>query len=74
MIRGIRQKCLNFLRDEEGQATTEYILMLSIAVMMAVMVMKKLIGPVYAKLAGAVSNSLQNKLFNTNLHVFKIGQ
>ena len=35
MTREFKQLILNFLKDEEGQSTTEYILMLAVAVMIA---------------------------------------
>ena len=55
---------ISALRDEEAQASTEYILMMSMAVAMCVMVVKKLIVPVMSRLSTNFMSTLSNTLFN----------
>lgn len=59
-------------REEEGQATTEYILLLAIIVGMLVTLLKKLIAPAYSKLLLAMSNQIEKKIFGVDLHYFPI--
>jgi hypothetical protein len=61
-----------WLQDENGQATTEYILMVTTSIMAAVLVSRKLIGPYYERLNAMVVKSIENQLFNTDLHVFRV--
>jgi Flp pilus assembly pilin Flp len=63
-----------FLKDETGQASVEYILMLSIGMMMAMTVVKRFLQPYLAKLATTFSTQMQNALFNkANMHSLRIG-
>jgi Flp pilus assembly pilin Flp len=60
--------------DESGQASVEYMLMLSIAMAMAISVVKKFIQPYLAKMADTFSTQMQNALFNkANMHSLRIG-
>jgi Flp pilus assembly pilin Flp len=59
-------------KDEEGQASTEYVLMLSIVVSLTLFVVKNFIKPTFEKLSRVLSNTLQNQLFGANLHVFRV--
>lgn len=65
----IRKSSLrNFLgrlrRNENAQSTFEYILMLSIAVALAILVIKTLIVPVLNYLSSAIGDVLHRTLFN----------
>lgn len=53
-----------FWRDEKAQSTFEYILMLSIAVTLTILVIKTLIVPVLSFLSDQVSGVLRRTLFN----------
>ena len=55
--------------DDRAQATTEYILMLAIAVMLFMLVWKQLLKPMYDKLQDTLSKRFQN-LFGTDFHRF----
>lgn len=61
-----------FLSDEQGQATTEYILMLAMAVSLCLFVIKKFIRPAFEKLSSTLDKIIQRKLFGANLHQFRI--
>ncbi|MGK5083749.1 hypothetical protein WDW37_10640 [Bdellovibrionota bacterium FG-1] len=63
---------LNLFSDEQGQATTEYILMLAIAVGLFVIVMRML-KPIMVRLQKAIATRLQNMLFG-DFHRFRIGR
>jgi hypothetical protein len=58
--------------DEGGQATTEYLLLLSITVSLLMTVIKVFIKPTFTKLMSAVENNIQNKLFGADLYTFRI--
>ena len=59
--------------DQKGQATTEYILMLTVMVGLTVLVMKKAIGPVFTMLGTAVNSTVQKRLMAADLHSFPMG-
>jgi hypothetical protein len=61
-----------FTGDETAQATTEYVLMLSVIVPLLLMVIKKLIQPGFASLTLYVDNLIQKKLFGADLHTFRV--
>lgn len=64
---------LRLLNEEEGQATTEYILLLTIGLTMAISVVKKFIQPYLASMATKFSAQLQGALFNkANMHTFRV--
>lgn len=67
-----KQVIIQFMDDEEAQATTEYILMLSIVTSFAVLIIKNLIKPAMKKLTGAVSKQLNNLLLGADLHTFRV--
>jgi pilus assembly protein Flp/PilA len=60
----MRNKIANFLRDESGQSTTEYILILAVVVMVAMkfkdVFKKTLIGAV-EKVGGQVEDAIQQQ-------------
>lgn len=60
------------LQDEEGQATTEYVMMLSIVTIFLVMTIKNLIQPLFAQLNQYISNSIGTRFFGSNLHYFRV--
>jgi Flp pilus assembly pilin Flp len=63
-----------WVADEDAQATTEYLLMLTMVLVMVVAVVKNLIGPVLSRMGDVVSRSIQNQLFGANLHTFRVGR
>lgn len=69
MIRWLK----DLIRDEQGQATTEYFLMLSIVVSLTLMVITKFIRPAFEKLGGQLSDMLEKRLFGVDLHTFRVG-
>ncbi len=71
-----RQNAFRLLaRDERGQASVEYILMLTVSLMILTTVIKKFIQPYLAKISGRLVDRMQSTLFNkANLHHLKIGR
>lgn len=74
MIELLRDKLPAFWADEDGQATAEYILMLSFAISMAVLVMQQLVAPAFQKLSNFLTTSITNQLIRSDLHTFNMGQ
>jgi Flp pilus assembly pilin Flp len=63
----------DFYQDEEGQATTEYFLMLSIVVSLTLMVITKFIRPVFERFGNQLSALIEKRLFGADLHTFRVG-
>lgn len=63
-----------FLKSEEAQATTEYMLILSVVATLLIALVNKLIKPAFAKLSDSISNSIQKQLFGMDMHTFRIGR
>ncbi len=63
---------MKFLNDESGQATTEYILMLSIMAGFAVMIIKNFIQPTYQKLSARMSSLIEQKFLGMDMHTFRV--
>jgi len=61
-----------FLRDEGGQATIEYLLILSIVATFLLMAVTKLIRPAFSKLNSYITNSIEKKFFGGDLHHFPV--
>ncbi len=59
-------------KEETAQASTEYILVLSIVVGLLMILLNKLIKPTYAKLLTTLSRQIQAQLSSANLHSFRI--
>ena len=62
-----------FWRDERGQATTEYILILFAAVS-AFIIVAKALRPLYLKLAEFLSRQLDNFFSRFDMHRLSIGR
>ncbi len=62
-----------FLRDEEAQATTEYILLLAIAVMLTGVVVGKFLRPLFAKLTDFAQQRIDRMFKKDYLHHLPIG-
>mgnify|MGYP001568759106 FL=1 len=61
--------------NEDAQATVEYMLMLSITVMIAVGITKKILGPLYIKLTKNLMKTMDNALFTPGgFHSFPLGR
>jgi len=63
---------LSFIKDQQGQATTEYILLLAtvVAIFMAV---RNLLQPVLKKLQETLAKSLEKRVFNPrSMHQFPL--
>lgn len=52
-----------FIHDENAQATTEYILILSVIVMIAILLVRDLIQPVLTRMNAALTQAIE-KMFN----------
>ena len=50
-----------FLKNEEAQATTEYVLLMAVSVGLF-LVFKRILGPIITRLSNAASMSIQNQL------------
>jgi Flp pilus assembly pilin Flp len=62
-------------RDERGQASVEYMLMISITLAMTISVIKKFVQPILAEFANTYATKMQNALFNkANMHTLRIGR
>jgi pilus assembly protein Flp/PilA len=59
MNKVMRNKILSFIRDEDGQSTTEYILILAVVVMIALKVNKDL-GSKVTNLVGKVGGKMDS--------------
>lgn len=70
----VRAEIRRFRGDESGQASVEYILMLSVGLAMAITLVRKFIRPVLARLAEAFSAQLAALFSKANLHTLKIGR
>jgi len=57
-----------FWVEQDAQATTEYILMLSVIIGVFIIVFKAWLGPTVSKLARRISDSIDNKLTKVDLH------
>lgn len=57
----IKEQVLRFLRDEEGQSTTEYILILAVVVMIASKFRKE-IGDQISKVTTRVGNQISEQI------------
>ena len=53
----------SILRCESGQASAEYIIMLSMIVLMLITVVRKLLRPVFEDLKGALIAAFESQLF-----------
>ncbi len=60
-------------QDESAQATTEYMLMLAVAITIAVAMIKKVLQPAYDRLKVALADQLEKNLFGGNMHSLKVG-
>lgn len=54
---------MRFLSDEDGQATTEYILMLAIAVAAAIVLLNKFLRPSFAKIENSLRRKIESEIF-----------
>lgn len=52
-----------FLADEEAQATTEYILILSVLVLLAILLVRDLIRPILTTFTDSLSKIITEELF-----------
>ena len=71
-IRKSANKYLNrFFAEQDAQATTEYILMLSIIVSIFVVVFRVWVRPNLQKLADRISAMIEDKLTKADLHTLR---
>ena len=68
---GIRSR---LLKSEDAQATTEYILLLSIVVALATLVIKKLLHPLAAKAGVLFEKKFEKALGGPNFHNFPVNR
>ncbi|NBU21520.1 hypothetical protein EBS43_08980 [bacterium] len=57
--------------DQEAQATTEYILMLSIIVGSFVLIFRSWLGPMFSKMMRNISGMIDNRLSKADLHTLR---
>jgi hypothetical protein len=50
-------------RDDEAQATTEYVLILAVVVGIAILVARELVGPALKALTDGISRLIEEKMF-----------
>jgi Flp pilus assembly pilin Flp len=59
--------------NEQGQATTEYILVLAVAISLFMIVFNQLLKPFFTQIKTQLTQSFQNRLFSSgNLHHFPV--
>ena len=64
----------DFFRDDSAQATTEYILILAIAISFFLMVSVKFIKPFAKKYQANIAKALNARLFQGDLHHFPLSR
>jgi Flp pilus assembly pilin Flp len=59
-----------FFADEDGQATTEYILILAVLISLAILLIRDLIRPIMARFTDDLSKIITERLFKNggNMH------
>ncbi|MFZ9596190.1 MAG: hypothetical protein ACO3A2_08945 [Bdellovibrionia bacterium] len=70
LIQKVRSKTWFFLKDDTAQATTEYIMLLSISVGIF-LTLRKILQPVMTRLVKGLSAQI-TQTFSSNLHHFRI--
>jgi Flp pilus assembly pilin Flp len=68
------RKLKRLFADTDGQASIEYVLMLAIAVSLAVLVMRKLLKPLFGKLNEVLAKRMEGMLSSGNLHQIKLSR
>ena len=69
-LKGLKKTRL--VSDSSGQATVEYILILSVTVVLALIVMRQFVGPVFKKASARLNASIDNALFGANMHYYRL--
>ncbi len=59
-------------REDQAQATTEYILLLAVIVGLVVTLVKKLVQPVFKRLLQVLTSNIESKFFGGDLHTFRV--
>ncbi len=62
----------DFWEEEDGQATVEYTLVLSIMISLAVIVVRTFIAPLYTRMLSMISKKIENEVFGADLHTFRV--
>ena len=62
----------SIIQDDQGQASTEYILMLTSSMLFLMVLNTKFITPAYKKLTLALSNQIEQKVFGSDMHHFPV--
>jgi hypothetical protein len=65
-------RILDLYQDEKGQATLEYVLLLSIAVSSFMIVLKQFLQPAFAKLSQSLTSLIEKQLLGADLHTFRV--
>jgi Flp pilus assembly pilin Flp len=52
-----------FLRDESGQATIEYVLILSVLVSIALLLIRDLLRPILTRFTDSLSKAIEERMF-----------
>lgn len=70
--RGIKASLRRFVAEDEAQATTEYILMLTVAVALFFLVVKNFVVPMMNKLSDSLSAQISAFFQPRNLHQIRL--
>lgn len=55
-----------FYFEEDAQATTEYILIVSVLVLIAILLVRDLIRPLIAKMTSTLTDLIEKRMFNSD--------
>jgi Flp pilus assembly pilin Flp len=69
----MRSVCRRFIQDESAQATTEYMLMMAVALAITVALIKNFLKPTFERLRVALANQVEKTLFSGDMHRLNIG-
>jgi len=61
-------------REENGQATVEYMLLLAVVVSIAIYALKKIGKPLFLRISRAVDGQIKDFFKPSKLHYFRIGR
>jgi hypothetical protein len=63
---------MHIVRNKEGQAVSEYMLLLVVCIGLLMIVITKLIAPAYNALTKAVSRKVESTIFSMDMHYYKV--
>lgn len=57
---------IHFFKDEEAQATLEYILIVSVLISIAILLVRDLVRPLVKRMTDTLTDLIENKMFNAD--------